>query len=98
MPFRKPVSTSGGPTWWKNIQQNEHFIMQKNKSIFWPYKYRILMRSNSKEIANANDLETINYDWEYLKNNAVPRADEQGFLDVNAGIEKFITQLIKSKI
>ncbi|PLT32088.1 hypothetical protein [Bacillus sp. V5-8f] len=94
MPFRKPVSTQGGLTFWTNIKQDSNFIMQKHKTGLWPYKYRILMRENSKEIANANDQYTIDLDWEYLQNNAVPRLHEQGFLDIN----KIIEDIIKSKI
>ena len=97
MPFRKPVSTLGGRNYWKVVKQNENFIMQKHKTGFWFYKYRILMRSNSEEIANANDLETINYDWSYLQNNAVPRLHERGFLDINTAFEELIKLLIKSK-
>ncbi|PKG22843.1 hypothetical protein [Niallia nealsonii] len=94
MPFRKPVSTMGGLNFWKNIEQDTYFVMQKHKTGIWPYKYRILMRENSKEIANANDRSTIQYDWEYLQNHAVPRTNEQGFLDINLIVEK----LINSKI
>ncbi|MED1421490.1 hypothetical protein [Bacillus smithii] len=92
MPFRKPVSTLGGLNFWENIQQDTYFIMQKHKTGLWPYKYRILLRENSKEIANANDLETIQYDWDYLQNHAVPRANEQGFLDINKLIEILISK------
>ncbi|MGE7111220.1 hypothetical protein [Lysinibacillus sp. NPDC047702] len=81
MPFRKPVSTLGGLNFWENIRQDTYFIMQEHKTGMWPYKYRILLRENSKEIANSNDLETISFDWEYLQNHAVPRIDEKGFLD-----------------
>lgn len=43
----------------------------------WPYKYRILMRENSIEIANSNDFDEIIYDWKYLENNAVPQLDKK---------------------
>jgi hypothetical protein len=94
MPFRKPVSTQGGLTFWKNIKQSTYFIMQKHKTGLWPYKYRILLRENSKEIANANDLETIGYDWDYLQDHAVPRANEQGFLDINKLVEIIINKKV----
>jgi len=94
MPFRKPVSTMGGLKFWENIEQDTCFVMQKHKTGIWPYKYRILMRENSKEIANANDLSTIKYDWEYLQNHAVPRINEQGFLDINSIVEKLISSKI----
>ncbi len=94
MPFRKPVSTMGGLNFWDNIKQDTYFVMQKHKTGLWPYKYRILMRENSKEIANANDQYTIDMDWEYLQNNAIPRINESGFLDLN----KIIEDIIKSKI
>jgi hypothetical protein len=41
MGFRKPISTLGGLTFWKNIKQNTYFVMQENTAI-WVYKYRIL--------------------------------------------------------
>ncbi len=31
MAFRKPITTLGGLIWWKNIRQNEYFIMQEHK-------------------------------------------------------------------
>ncbi len=31
MAFRKPITTLGGLMWWKNIKQNEYFIMQEHK-------------------------------------------------------------------
>ncbi|WBF54912.1 hypothetical protein HXV90_03100 [Lysinibacillus sp. JK80] len=91
MPFRKPVPTLGGLSFWKNVKQDTYFIMQKHKTGVWPYKYRILLRENTKEIANAKDLETINFDWEYLQNHAVPRLNEKGFLD----IEDLLKDLLK---
>lgn len=100
MPFRKPVSTMGGLNFWKNIDQNEHFIMQQHKTGFWPYSYRILMRATSKEIANSNDHQTIREDWRYLEKNAVPRLDEQGFLELSKleNLDELILSLLKSKL
>ncbi len=43
----------------------------------WPYKYRILMRANSMEIANANDYSEIKHDWKFLEDNAVPQLDKK---------------------
>jgi len=70
------------------------FVMQEHKTGIWPYKYRILLRENSKEIANVNDLYTIQMDWDYLQNNAVPRINEQGFLDINKILEDIIKKTI----
>lgn len=97
MPFRKPVSTMGGLNFWINVQQNEHFVMRKHKTGLWPYKFRILMRATSKEIANANDLETIQYDWRFLETNAVPRIDESGFLEITK-VETIVEDLIMKTI
>jgi hypothetical protein len=79
MAFRKPISTLGGLTWWKNIQQDMYFIMQEHKVGFpvWPYKYRILMRENRMEIANSNDKNEINMDWQYLQHHAVPQLEQK---------------------
>ncbi|MEK4072626.1 hypothetical protein [Paenibacillus sp. FSL M7-0656] len=77
MGFRKPISTLGGLTFWRNIRQSEYFIMQEHKTGVWPYKFRILLRENRMEIANSNDFEEINYDWRYLDNNAVPQLNQK---------------------
>lgn len=103
MSFRKPITSLGGLFWWKNIQQNEYFIMQEHKVGIpvWPYKYRITMRENRMEIANSNDFNEIEFDWEYLKKNAVPQIDKKidsgeiiGNIDflglVNGIIKKFL--------
>lgn len=91
MSFRKPISTLDGLTWWGNVRQNEYFILQKHKvgKPMWPYKYRIIMRENSMEIANANDYEEIEFDWKYSEKHAVPQLEEKidwlnkvDFLDV----------------
>lgn len=65
--------------WWNNIKQNEFFIMQEHKVGLpvWPYKYRIIMRENRMEIANSNDIEEIELDWQYLPKNAVPQIKEK---------------------
>lgn len=97
MPFRKPVSTLGGLNFWKNIEQNEHFIMQQHKTGFWVYSYRILMRSTSKEIANANDIQTIREDWRYLENHAVPRLEETGFLEISK-LEEILMAVLRTKL
>ena len=101
MPFRKPVSTLGGLNFWRNLKQNEYFIMQKHITGTWPYTYRILIRENSKEIANANDVETINYDWDYLQSHAIPRENETGFLEmekISPLFEGLVLNMVKSKI
>ncbi|WP_227394382.1 hypothetical protein [Jeotgalibacillus aurantiacus] len=97
MAFRKPISTLGGLSWWKNIKQSEHFIMQEHKvgAPLWPYKYRILMRENRMEIANSNDLAEINYDWEYLFDHAVPQFDEKIDWLNNEEFAKFIIDVLK---
>ena len=79
MAFRKPISTLGGLTWWKNSRQNEYFILQEHKTGIpvWRYKYRILMRENRMEIANSNDFTEIKYDWKYLEEHAVPQIEEK---------------------
>ena len=97
MPFRKPVSTLGGLNFWKNIDQNEYFIMQQHKTGIWPYSYRILMRTTSKEIANANDIQTIREDWKYLEHNAVPRLNETGFLEMTR-LEDVVMIILKNKL
>lgn len=78
MSFRKPITTLGGLMMWENIQQNPHFIMQQHKVglPIWPYKYRIIMRVNRMEIANANDHKEIAMDWHFLQDNAVPQLDQ----------------------
>jgi hypothetical protein len=35
------------------------------------------MRENRMEIANSNDVNEIEMDWEYLEDNAVPQLDEK---------------------
>ena len=79
MAFRKPITTMGGLFWWKNIKQNEHFILQEHTVGIpvWPYKYRITMRENRMEIANTNDYKEIEFDWDYLKKNVVPQLDKK---------------------
>lgn len=93
MPFRKPVPTLGGLNFWENIKQDMNFVLQEHKTGVWPYKYRIIMRSNSKEIANANDLTTIQFDWDFLQENAVPRATEKGFLDIEKLLEIIVSNV-----
>ena len=89
MSFRKPITTLKGLIWWKVIKQDTYFIMQEHRVglPLWPYKYRILMRANSMEIANSNDVEEIRIDWEYLKSHAVPQIDKM----IDAG--KFVTDI-----
>ncbi|OXS13668.1 hypothetical protein CGX12_18480 [Zobellella denitrificans] len=101
MAFRKPITTLGGLMWWTNIRQDKYFIMQEHKVGLpaWPYKYRITLRENRMEIANSNDPEEIDMDWEYLKENIVPQLDKKidigdaiSSIDwvelINAGIKK----------
>lgn len=88
MPFRKPISTLGGLHYWKNIRQTENFIMQKHKTGIWPYKYRIIMRENRMEIANANDEYTIDLDQKFLQNNVVPQVNDK--VDLWKYVEKAI--------
>lgn len=100
MAFRKPISTLGGLNWWRNIQQNDYFIMQEHKVgvPIWPYKYRILMRENRMEIANSNDYDEIIYDWRYLDNNAVPQLDQKvDWLKDGSDIMNIIINLISKK-
>lgn len=89
MAFRKPISTLGGLTWWKNIQQDMYFIMQEHKVGFpvWPYKYRILMRENRMEIANSSDKNEIKMDWQYLQHHAVPQLEQKIDLGSTNSIE-----------
>ncbi|SDI79632.1 hypothetical protein SAMN04515654_11520 [Halanaerobium congolense] len=100
MGFRKPVSTLGGLNWWNNIKQNEFFIMQEHKVgvPVWPYKYRILMRSNRMEIANSNDMSEINFDWKYLQNNAVPQLEDKIDWLNDEKIKDIVTKIISTKI
>ncbi|MDY7989874.1 hypothetical protein UY286_04855 [Paenibacillus polymyxa] len=101
MAFRKPISTLGGLTWWRNLQQNEYFIMQEHKVgvPMWPYKYRILMRENRMEIANSNDYDEIMYDWNYLDSNAVPQLNEKvDWLKDGSSIIDLITKIVLKKI
>lgn len=86
MAFRKPITTLGGLMWWSNIKQNEFFIMQEHKVGLpvWPYKYRITMRENRMEIANSNDPEEIELDWEYLKKYTIPQIEEK--LDIGQSL------------
>ena len=97
--FRKPISTLGGLNWWKNIKQNEHFLLQEHKvgAPVWPYKYRILMRENRMEIANSNDLSEIDYDWDYLKKNAVPQLDYKVDWMNDGKLVELVTNIISSK-
>ncbi|TRU33974.1 MAG: hypothetical protein EWV50_19535 [Microcystis aeruginosa Ma_MB_F_20061100_S20] len=97
MAFRKPITTLGGLIMWENIKQNEYFIMQKHKIGLpvWPYKYRITLRQNRMEIANSNDLEEIEMDWSYLKNNVVPQLSGKIDLsDLSGLIFKLIDKLL----
>ena len=102
MSFRKPISTLGGLTWWTNIKQDMYFIMQEHKVGFpiWPYKYRILMRENRMEIANSNDKNEIEIDWQYLQINAVPQLNEKidlgkiNSVDIFAIVIKVISKVI----
>lgn len=71
--------------------------MQKHKTGIWPYSYRILMRTTSKEIANANDIQTIREDWKYLEYNAVPRLNETGFLKMSK-LEDVVMIILKTKL
>ncbi|BCG59718.1 hypothetical protein [Paenibacillus sp. URB8-2] len=97
MGFRKPISTLGGLNFWENINQNKHFIMQKHKTGFWPYKYRILMRENRMEIANSNDLVEINYDWDYLLDNAVPQLDQKIDWLNSSTVQDIVLKVISSR-
>lgn len=99
MAFRKPITTLGGLLWWKNIKQSKHFLLQEHKVGLpvWPYKYRIVMRENRMEIANANDPEEIDLDWDYLKDNVVPQMDEM--IDVGKAISEIeVVNLINKVI
>jgi hypothetical protein len=91
MGFRKPISTLGGLTFWKNIKQNTYFVMQENTAI-WVYKYRILMRENRMEIANSNDINEIEMDWRYLDDHAVPQLDNK--IDIGSSILKVVEKII----
>jgi hypothetical protein len=97
MAFRKPITTLGGLVWWNNIRQNEHFIMQEHKIglPIWPYKYRITMRENRMEIANSNDFEEIEYDWNYLKKNVVPQLDKKIDIGDKIDIVDIVSKLVK---
>lgn len=99
MAFRKPISTLGGLTWWRNIRQNEYFIMQEHKVgvPMWPYKYRIIMRENRMEIANSNDFTDIQYDWKYLEDNAVPQLDEKIDWLNNGDLLTAVMEIIKTR-
>ncbi|MBD2122682.1 hypothetical protein [Trichocoleus sp. FACHB-262] len=79
MAFRKPITTLGGLMWWQNIKQDMYFLMQEHKVglPMWPYKYRILLQENRMEIANSNDLQDIELDWEYLQVHAVPQLNQK---------------------
>ena len=97
MAFRKPITTLGGLMWWNNIKQNKYFIMQEHKvgMPIWPYKYRILMRENRMEIANSNDFEDIQLDWEYLKTNVVPQIDQKIDIGEKIDLIGILSKLIK---
>ena len=97
MAFRKPITTLGGLMWWNNIKQNKYFIMQEHKvgMPIWPYKYRILMRENRMEIANSNDFEDIQLDWEYLKTNVVPQIDQKIDIGEKIDLIDILSKLIK---
>lgn len=86
MAFRKPITTLGGLTWWNNIRQSKYFILQEHKVgiPMWPYKYRIILRENRMEIANSNDANEIDMDWEYLQEHVMPQVDQK--IDVGAAI------------
>ena len=100
MAFRKPITTLGGLIWWNNIKQNKYFIMQEHKVglPIWPYKYRITLRENRLEIANTNDFQEIQMDWNYLKDNVVPQIDQK--IDVGESLRdiewvELLNRLIK---
>ena len=97
MAFRKPITTLGGLMWWNNIKQNKYFIMQEHKvgMPIWPYKYRILMRENRMEVANSNDFEDIQLDWEYLKTNVVPQIDQKIDIGEKIDLIDILSKLIK---
>mgnify|MGYP000553084064 FL=1 len=61
----------------------------------WPYKYRILMRENRMEIANSNDFEDIQLDWEYLKTNVVPQIDQKIDIGEKIDLIDILSKLIK---
>lgn len=94
MAFRKPITTLGGLIMWENIRQNEHFILQKHKIgvPVWPYKYRITLRQNRMEIANSNDIEEIEMDWSYLKNNVIPQLSDK--IDISNLVFDLINKLL----
>ena len=99
MSFRKPITTFGGLIAWKNIKQNEHFIMQQHKVglPLWPYKYRIMLRENRMEIANSNDFQEIEMDWSYLDDNVVPQLSKKidlGDMDLVEIITKLIVKIL----
>lgn len=55
------------------------------------------MRFTSKEIANANDIQTIREDWKYLEHNAVPMLNETGFLEMRR-LEDAVMIILKNKL
>lgn len=90
MAFRKPITTLGGLLMWKNIRQDQYFIMQEHNIglPIWPYKYRITLRENRMEIANSNDFTEIGMDWEYIQTNVVPQISQKidiGTIKINIG-------------
>jgi hypothetical protein len=91
MSFRKPITTFGGLIWWKNIRQDKYFLLQEHRTGTWPYRYRILMRENRMEIANANDKTEIKLDWDYLQEHAVPQLDRK--IDVGEVLRKLIERV-----
>lgn len=74
MSFREvAVPSQGGHVFWRLLKQDKLFLLQEHKIPWlWPHRYRILMRANRREIANAGSREEIEADWEYLEERAVP--------------------------
>ncbi|MCG7602054.1 hypothetical protein MHM84_20130 [Halomonas sp. McH1-25] len=56
------------------------------------------MRENRMEIANSNDVDEINMDWEYLKDNVVPQIDQKidiGKMVMDTDLASFVELLLK---
>lgn len=75
MTLRKPITTFGGLLWWTTVagRTNKYLVMQKHHlgPPLWPYRYRILLRASRMEVANANDRNEIELDWELLEEQGV---------------------------
>jgi hypothetical protein len=77
------------------VLPDKHFTLHKQKLSHKVEKSRITLRQNRMEIANSNDLEEIEMDWSYLKNNVVPQLSEKIDLsDLSGLIFKLIDKLL----